>query len=446
VLTRFHLPDAARNPLSLLGAALTTATAVVMLALIALDLLGYLQNPYAGLILFVALPLTFLVGLLLIPTGAWWAARRRQRGQPPPGWPVIDLRDPRQRGVAAGVAALTIVNLLIVSLSVYGGVHYMESASFCGQVCHTTMEPQAVAHRAWPHAQVSCTQCHVGPGAGAFVEAKLAGARQLLHTVTGTVPRPVPPPQDLIQPARVACQQCHWPEAQIGERPRVIREFAADEANTERTTTLRLKVGDRFSGIHRHTSLDIEYAEPAPESDTVPLVRVKERGRAVREYAASGPPVGSAQVGRMRAMDCTDCHNRPAHTLAATPERAVDDALATGAIPRQLPYARREAVAAIGAEYDTRAAALDGIARRLQSFYREHQGRDGGLVRQAIDGAQQAWSRNVFPAMRVTWGTYANHLGHTDSPGCFRCHDDRRSGDGKAAISQECELCHSIPE
>jgi hypothetical protein len=50
----------------------------------------------------------------------------------------------------------------------------------------------------------------------------------------------------------------------------------------------------------------------------------------------------------------------------------------------------------------------------------------------------------VFPLMRVTWGTYPNQLGHIDTPGCFRCHDDsHKTKDGKA-ISQDCELCHAI--
>ena len=48
--------------------------------------------------------------------------------------------------------------------------------------------------------------------------------------------------------------------------------------------------------------------------------------------------------------------------------------------------------------------------------------------------------------MKVTWGTYPNHIGHVDTPGCFRCHDDsHKSADGKL-IAQDCELCHSIPE
>jgi hypothetical protein len=46
--------------------------------------------------------------------------------------------------------------------------------------------------------------------------------------------------------------------------------------------------------------------------------------------------------------------------------------------------------------------------------------------------------------MKVTWGTYPDHLGHVDSPGCFRCHDDQhKSRDGKV-ITQDCEVCHAI--
>ena len=48
--------------------------------------------------------------------------------------------------------------------------------------------------------------------------------------------------------------------------------------------------------------------------------------------------------------------------------------------------------------------------------------------------------------MRVTWGTYPNHIGHVDSPGCFRCHDESHTTTDGKVISQDCELCHSIPE
>ncbi len=421
--------------------AVATAAAAVFLALFTLELAGYLTNPYIGLLVFVTVPAVFLAGLLLIPVGAWWSARRRRHGLKAPEWPVIDLRDSRQRGIVAGVIALTIVNVAIVSMGAYGGVHYMESEAFCGQVCHV-MEPQAVAHKAWPHANVACTQCHVGPGAGAYIEGKLAGTRQLFHVLTDRVPAPVPPPDRLIQPAAVACAQCHSISARAGDELRLIREYASDEANTETVTTLRLHVGDRSSGIHRHASMDIEYVAPADPTATIPVVRLKSGGR-VREYLAEG--VSADAPGAVRTMECIDCHNRPAHSFASTPQRAIDAAIQRGAIPRDLPFARREALAAVTPSHPTQEAAINAIADALTTFYAQRPGTSDRLVRQAISGAQDAWAGNVFPAMKVSWGTYPNHLGHVDTQGCFRCHDDRKAADG-STIAQECELCHSLPE
>ena len=81
------------------------------------------------------------------------------------------------------VALLTVVNLVLMSLASYGAVHAMEQTAFCGLVCHTTMEPQYVAHQNGPHARVACVACHVGPGVGALVESKMAGTRQLWQIV-----------------------------------------------------------------------------------------------------------------------------------------------------------------------------------------------------------------------------------------------------------------------
>jgi hypothetical protein len=122
----------------------------VFLALLAVYFLGYLENPYIGLVLFVAVPAAFIFGLLLIPIGV-----RRERRRAPgvvPDWPVLDLRDPHQRSVTITLLTLTFVNVLIVSIAGYGGVHYMETTAFCGTVCHTTMEPEYVAHQRGPHA------------------------------------------------------------------------------------------------------------------------------------------------------------------------------------------------------------------------------------------------------------------------------------------------------
>jgi hypothetical protein len=53
---------------------------------------------------------------------------------------------------------------------------------------------------------------------------------------------------------------------------------------------------------------------------------------------------------------------------------------------------------------------------------------------------------NVFPAMKVTFGTYISNGGHTDADGCFRCHDDEHKAKDGTTIAQDCESCHRQEE
>lgn len=441
-----------RNQISALGVALATACGFLFLALLALGLLGFLQNPYTALVVFVLVPALFVAGLLLIPVGLFMERRRARAGMTAPAWPRIDLNDPNIRRTVLFVVGATVLNLAILSVASYGAVEYTESPQFCGEVCHTPMEPQYSAYQAWPHARVSCAACHVGPGPGALVESKVAGTRQLLQVATGRVSRPIPSPVASLRPARETCEQCHWPEKFHGDRTRTIREYANDEANTESMTTLQLHVGGGSralgigTGIHWHMNLDneIEYIATDPTRETIPYVRLRDREGNVREFVVAATAPEQLAAGTRRRMDCMDCHNRPAHTFYATPERAIDAAIAQSRLPRELPFARREAVAAVGGAYSDRAAALAGIARRLREFYAARADTDTRLMERAVASAQDVWSRNVFPAMNVRWGTYPNQLGHVDAPGCFRCHDDEHKASDGSVIRQDCELCHSI--
>lgn len=163
-------------------------------------------------------------------------------------------------------------------------------------------------------------------------------------------------------------------------------------------------------------------------------------GRAT-EYFASG--VTSRPAGELRQMDCLDCHSRPAHTMAASAEEAVDRAIASESVSRKLPFVRRELVAALGVSYPDENTALAGIASRLTSFYQGRRSANPALVTAAIDAGQRLFRTNVFPEMKVTWGTYRNQLGHSDDvPGCFRCHDDEHKASDGRLVRQDCELCH----
>ena len=59
-------------------------------------------------------------------------------------------------------------------------------------------------------------------------------------------------------------------------------------------------------------------------------------------------------------------------------------------------------------------------------------------------GLVAIFNENVFPDLAVDWGTYKNHLGHTDSPGCFRCHDESHAEAGGKTITQDCGACHEV--
>src|SRR5215203_1672407 len=147
-----------------IGVALTTASALLFFVLVALELSDALQNPYAGIVVFMLVPALFVVGLLLIPIGL---ARERRRAavSGEAVWPVLDLGNPNARRAVLFVTVATIVNVAIISLASYGAVEYSESQSFCGEACHTVMQPEFVAHQNGPHAKVHCVTCHVGPGA-----------------------------------------------------------------------------------------------------------------------------------------------------------------------------------------------------------------------------------------------------------------------------------------
>lgn len=446
---RLDLPSAIRNPISLIGIAVTTAAGVVFLVLLALELSGQIRNPYFGLLLFVAVPAVFVMGLVLIPIGIWRQRRHGGAGE----WPVIDFGLPRTRSVVLWVFVLTCVNMLIVSLAAYGAVHHMESAEFCGTSCHTTMEPEWQAYKVSAHAEVKCVECHVGEGAEALVQSKLAGTRQLWQVLTNNVHGPVPTPVRTMRPARETCQTCHWSEKNHGDKLKVVREYADDDANSETVTTLQLHVGggahadNAGGGIHWHMNVSntIEYIATDEQRQTIPWVKLTDRTGTVTEFVVDGVTPEELAKGERRTMDCLDCHNRPAHTFEPSPERAVDNAMAAGLYARELPFMRREAVAALKDVYPSKDEALAGIEGRLRKFYAPQAQAKSAALTRGIETTKRLYETNVFPVMKVGWGTYPNNIGHNFFNGCFRCHDENHKAKDGRVIAQNCESCHAMP-
>jgi len=422
----------------------------VCLTLVIAMLAGLLKNPYAGLLVFVALPAVFMFGVLLIVAGA--RLRRRRLRQDPGAideWPIVDFRRTSVRRAVLLMTALAAVNVVIVLLAGYGTLHWMKSPNFCGRTCHTPMQPQFTAWTLASHARVACVSCHVGDGSAAFIESKLAGVRQLLAVAGNSYSRPIPPGAEMHPGEQAeACAACHQPGRETGDRIRVVREYADDEAGTETLTVLQMHVGKTVASVraihwHADPAIRVEYVAADAARQTIPWVRVTGAGGRTKEYVAPGSADPAASDGSRRTMDCIDCHNTIGHPVAATPEAAVNAAIASARVSRDLPFARREIVRLVKTSYPTDDAAMRAIDEGLRRFYESNsQSIDSDAVSRAVDVARDVYRRNVFPAMHVTWGSYPDNTGHVSAPGCFRCHDDRHKASDGSVISGDCEFCH----
>jgi nitrate/TMAO reductase-like tetraheme cytochrome c subunit len=451
------------NPISLAGGAITTASGVTMIGYWLVELIGRPNNnPYLGIIFFLILPALFILGLALIPIGIF--LRRRvllKAGQIPAAFPKVDFNDRIFRHGVDIVLLATIVNLLVVSVASYRGAAYMDSPQFCGQSCHV-MHPEYTAYKISAHSHVACVECHIGTGVSSYFAAKVNGTRQLvevtLHPLAGIAPKiipdyptPIPSPVQNLRPAREICEACHTPAKFVGEKLLVKSSFADDEQNSETQTVVVLHLGGQDSlshltGIHGVHLGHIEYIATDPTRTTIPWVQRRNADGSEISYAASTLK-GAVPQGERRVMDCIDCHNRASHTFV-TAEEALNRSMADGAVSPSLPWVHKEGLALLKADYTSQADASAKIPAQLEAFYRggnpQVLATKSDLVKRAGEELATLYSQNVFPGMKVTWGTHPNHIGHMSYPGCFRCHDGDHTAKDGTAITQDCAACHNL--
>jgi len=447
------------NRLTGAGAILTTSSALTLLMFWIYESTstGRHVHPYAGILLFLILPAIFVVGLILIPTGVLLRRRElRKKGELPLEYPVVRLSDPTLQRAGTLVGGLTIVNIVLMGVASYKGLEFMDSQSFCGQTCHTVMAPEFAAYENSPHSRVSCVECHIGPGASWFVKSKISGLRQVWAVTFKTYSRPIPSPVRELRPARETCEQCHWPQRFSGDKFIVRTKYAEDEKNTAQTTVLVLKLGGRTAtgsvGIHgRHIAevSRIRYVATDERRQVIPRVSYRQDDGSSLDYNSTDVKVTPADLakGEDRLMDCVDCHNRPTHAFEL-PDRAVDRRIERGLVSRDLPFVKKKAVELLKAEYPSKGEAVRKISASLIDYYRtqypsvykEHR----AAVEAAAEAIQGIYDRNVFPEMRLTWGTHPNNIGHEDFLGCFRCHGGNHASANGKSIASDCDTCHNI--
>jgi hypothetical protein len=436
-----------RHWLSLVGAALVITAAMSVLFILPQHIRGEAANPYVGIIAVLILPFVFFAGLALIPLGVYLRKREIRQG-------LADASIDRKvalRRLLWFVGVTTMANILIGTQLTYRAVTVMETPQFCGGTCHT-MKPEFSAYQNSPHSRVECVECHVAPGAAGWVSSKANGIRQLVETVGNSMPKPIPSALETnrLVPSRETCEHCHWPQHFGGVRLRVFSKFAEDEHNTRSETVMLMLIGgNKIAGIHgAHfgPGVHIRFAPADPRRQTIPWVEYRNTNTGVTEtFTGADSPDSSTKLLPQVDMQCVDCHNRPTHTFNL-PERAMDTALAGGEIPVTLPYVKKKGLELLKVDRRSSEEAAEKIPAGLVDFYKTNYPE---LYKQRSQDIQQAgnavlaiYNRNVFPDLKVTWGTYPNNLGHMDFPGCFRCHDGSHTAKDGNTITQDCSTCH----
>jgi nitrate/TMAO reductase-like tetraheme cytochrome c subunit len=452
------LRELTRHPVSMLGAALAVVSGILIVALTVMMALDFGGGPYTGILAYMIMPGFFVAGLVLMPLGAWLQRRREARaaagGKAVPRLPVFDLNDGETRTRLLIFAGLTAVNLVVIGLAGYGGITFMETTDFCGS-CHKVMDPEHDAHAVSSHARVECVGCHIGPGASWFVKSKLSGAWQVISVTFDLYSRPIPTPVHALRPARGTCENCHLPARFVGDRLQVRNHYDSDQANTPLKTVLNFRVGGRggtgLSGIHWHVGEGVEVRYLAdPTRQKIFDVELKSPDGTRKTFKTKEAAPAGAE---WRVVDCIDCHNRPGHAFYL-PEREIDAAMDAQTIDAGLPFVRREALRLLNEAKGSHEEVKKSFPAELHAFYAKAypdlEKAKGAAIDRAGAAMAEAYSRNVWPLMKIGWGTYPNNVGHPhrddprESPGCWRCHDEAHADASGKTISQDCTLCHEV--
>jgi len=444
-----------QNLISRTGVVLTTTSGVTLVFAFALLIFGFQPNPYAGIVVFMILPALLALGLVLIPSGIYRDWRKYRRlGTLPLDYPSVDFTHKGVRRTVLFIVIMTGINIPLFAIATYSGTEFMESTQFCGQTCHSVMDPEYTAYQRSPHARVACVECHIGPGAPWFVRSKISGSYQVVAVTFKLYPRPIPTPIHNLRPARETCEQCHWPERFSGDKLVIKTKYGDDEKNSSTKTVLLVHIGGRnpdskLVGIHgRHLGL-VSYLPADGKRQEIPWVSYRNADGTTTEYASTETPPKADLVahGERRTMDCMDCHNRPTHTFDM-PENAVNREMAAGRISAALPFIHKVAIDLLKKNYRTRLEAQTELPQAVREYYRKNYfavyNSQRAQIEEAAKGILYIYLGNVFPEMNITWGSYPNNLGHNDFPGCFRCHDGNHKAKGGGEITQDCNACHSL--
>jgi hypothetical protein len=216
-------------------------------------------------------------------------------------------------------------------------------------------------------------------------------------------------------------------------------------------------------GIHWHVVSDVEFSAADARSQDIDLIRITDPDGSTREYIAMNEVGNASSVGtdidrilatdRSVRMDCIDCHNRAGHNVPTVSD-ALDQAMSLGEIDPSLPSVKAQAMTILARNYADDAAAdaaIDTLAHLYRSTHPDVAATKGAAISSAIAKIKEIYRLVATPEMKVGARTYVNNLGHTEYPGCFRCHDGGHYKVVAGRLTAEsipsgCATCHTFPQ
>lgn len=455
------LPRSYFNYISYVGTLIAAIAWFALVVLVVIVKVFNVENIYFDLYTLIVVPCFLLLGLTLIAVGMYFERRKQKKGVFLTNEKlfILDLKDTRTRNAIIIFSGVTIIFVFSTVLGSYKGFHYTESIEFCGKLCHKVMNPEYVAYQYSSHAKVKCGECHIGEGVEYYMKSKISGLRQVFKYASSTYPTPIETPLHNLRPAKETCEKCHWPQRFYQSTLRKEEYILSDSANTGWDLIMKMRLGAEFpalgnsGGIHAHINpdIEIEYAS-AHDREYIPWIKVtnKKTGKEQVFTDQDGekmPKDSELKEMPIKKMDCMDCHNRPAHQFFS-PSVYVNELFVSRKISSSVPWLKKAAMEALNDDYSTTDSAKMGIENQIYSFYREQYpevlAAHEEEIKNAVIEIKESFSHNAFPEMKVSYKAYPRNIGHLESGGCFRCHDDKhKSSDGKV-ISKDCNLCHTF--
>jgi hypothetical protein len=452
------LPHYSKNWLTIIGSMIAGINLALIILLFIISTIFNKSNTNLGLFIYVVLPGFLVLGLLMIPIGMVRERNRMRKIGAHEGerYPRIDLNDPRHRNAFIIFTISTIIILFLSTLGSFEAFHLTESVEFCGTLCHKVMEPEHTAYQNSPHANVLCVECHVGSGASWYVKSKISGLHQVIAVLTDSYKKPIETPLHDLRPARETCEVCHWPQKFYARSLWTNKYFLADSLNTEWDVMLNMKTGPEYSGLglregihwHINPAVNIEYVSENDKRENITFVKYTNKNTGeVNIYRNEGNPISDSLLtaSETRTMDCIDCHNRPSHNYNS-PTVYFDKAMLTGAVSKDIPFIKKVSMEILRETFSDKDTALLKIESAIKGYYEENRyySDHKEAIDKSVTAIQLGFSQNTFPRMKVAYDVYPEHIGHLESDGCFRCHNDAFKADNGRVISRDCNLCHTI--